>query len=358
MQLPPELLLLIFGCLGTGFFREDLGRLTVSKQWWHLAWTVLVRHLQFDNLSSLEKFTKHEAVVAQSQPYINTVSLSIGFRQPLHVNKTHVTKSRSRRRAKKLTILPEAELFGVASSKSTARKATVSTNAVGEDGIKNEPSQLNSSLTTLAATLQGCHAMRSLKVEIQLPRAARPLVLGKPLVDLLSVPHLTSLHYDTGGCLLAPTEYSGTHRCRSISAMLPSLRRLRCRMERMCEDLLAPPPGEAPLALEEVIVYLTAPQCVHDVKSCRFPDVFYLRHIRELMEKQARALVARLANPRMVRVITHEALPGVRGPLMPYALDVIEGKRTKLRFNAEWDAEGVVVDEDDLPHWRRRFTKD
>jgi hypothetical protein len=385
MQLPPELILLVFGYLGPEFFREYLGRLTVSKQWWHLAWTVLVRHLQFDTLRPLEDFTKHEAVLARSQPYITTVRLSIGYRQPLpadeNVDETHANKMRSRKRPKKLALLSDAEVFGVASSKSIVPKATASTttgstaivlqtaskaapsqHAVKREGAENRPSEIESPVTTLATTLQGCPAMRSLKVDIKLRLGMRQWVLGKPLADLLSLRHLTSLDYDTGGYLQRLTDYTGTHRCRSISAMLPSLRRLRCRMEMMCEDFLEPPPGEAPLALEEVIVHLSTSGRTRKGKavylmaeSCQFPDVYHFIHLRELMEKQARALLVRLANPRMVRVITHE---NIAGYTMPYAFDVMKEERIRLPKNSKWDAEGEVVDEGGVPQWARWFVKD
>jgi hypothetical protein len=197
--------------------------------------------------------------------------------------------------------------------------------------------------------------MRSLKVDIKLRLGMRQWVLGKPLADLLSLRHLTSLDYDTGGYLQRLTDYTGTHRCRSISAMLPSLRRLRCRMEMMCEDFLEPPPGEAPLALEEVIVHLSTSGRTRKGKavylmaeSCQFPDVYHFIHLRELMEKQARALLVRLANPRMVRVITHE---NIEGYTMPYAFDVMKEERIRLPKNSKWDAEGEVVDEGGVPQW-------
>jgi hypothetical protein len=64
MRLPSELLLLILESLGPKFFREDVGRLTISKKWLDLAWGVYARDLQLTE-SSLGKFIENETAIAR-----------------------------------------------------------------------------------------------------------------------------------------------------------------------------------------------------------------------------------------------------------------------------------------------------
>lgn len=45
LRLPPELLFLILSHLDSDFFAQDLGRLSVSKQWYSWASQVMVRDL-------------------------------------------------------------------------------------------------------------------------------------------------------------------------------------------------------------------------------------------------------------------------------------------------------------------------
>ncbi|KAK0712773.1 hypothetical protein B0T26DRAFT_715239 [Lasiosphaeria miniovina] len=59
MSLPPELLLQVFGPVGAKSFRQDLGRLTVSRHWYSYAWPVLVGDIRL-TAASLLQFTTDE----------------------------------------------------------------------------------------------------------------------------------------------------------------------------------------------------------------------------------------------------------------------------------------------------------
>ncbi|KAK4040317.1 hypothetical protein C8A01DRAFT_35647 [Parachaetomium inaequale] len=206
----------------------------------------------------------------------------------------------------------------------------------------------NSALTKLAATLRRCSRMRSLDVEVRVGGLLdhQAYLMAEPVADLLSVGRLTSLTFDSATCLFSRTPESGVHFCRSINALLPSLRRLRFRMESVCKSLLEPPPGDAPLALEEVIVNLSLSQLNHAITSVRHSrccgDVAGTAFVqfKNALEAQATALAARLRQPRMVRIITHE-FPS----LDFYAFDALTGKRILLEDNIEWDAEGEAEDD-------------
>ncbi|KAK3293769.1 uncharacterized protein B0H64DRAFT_364618 [Chaetomium fimeti] len=322
-RLPPEILLYILGYLGSKFFAHDLRYLTISRTWYHLAWSILLRDLHFTT-RSLRRFTDNEIVFERSPLHIVTVDLSLVVRDE---------SSQS----------PPTDDLREASG--------------NEGGIDTSSTQLDSSLAKLAALLLQCLGIQSLRVQAR--GEGRALQLGgpaylhaTPLTGLLSLPHLTSLELDTAGCHLGSPPNSNVHLCRSINSLLPSLRRLRCRMEEICETLLERPPSNT--ALEEVIVNLSISQISDTITSYRCPKrcktvARDFSQLKLAMETKAATLATLLRNPRTLRVISHE-LPS----LNVYAFDAITGKRMLLANNVEWDADGELVDdvveedEDDL----------
>lgn len=320
LQLPPEILLYILGYLGPGFFLQDIYRLTISKKWYGLGWKILVRDLQL-TATSLEMFTRDEAVVGRSQPHIVTLELFLeGYedQRPLLP---------SNRRG----IQPD-----------------------DTDAVDEWTANLNSSLAKLAVMLQRCPGMRCLKLKAGPERPGLGLrrqgyLMVKPLDDLLSLRHLTTLHFDTAGSYPQSQACdSGIHLCRSINALLRSLRRLHCRMDSICESLLEPPPHDTPLNLEEVIINLSLSGLSDTITSYRYPNRCQptpsesFLQLKEAIESQATTLSRQLRNPRMVRIISHE-LPS----LGISAFDAMTGQRARLEAGIEWDADGEVVDEGD-----------
>lgn len=314
-RLPPEILLCILGYLGPEFFAHDIRRLTVSRTWFDLAWRVLIRDLHF-TARSLRRFTENEAVLKQSPPYIVTIELSLGVGDETSLS------------------LP------------TDDQRETSGN-VGD--IDASPAQLDSSLSKLAAMLPGCPGIRFLSIRARGQSSALRLdrlgyLKAATLADLLSLQHLTSLELDTAGCHLEPAPNGDVHLCRSINSLLPSLRRLRCRMEEICESLLEPPPSDTPL--EEVIINLSISQLSDTITSYRYPNRCQtvardFPQLKLALETQAATLAARLRNPRTLRIISHE-FPS----LDIYAFDAIKGRRIRLDNNVEWDADGELVDEE------------
>jgi hypothetical protein len=326
LQLPPELLLAILGGLGSAFFAQDVRRLTVCKRWHDLAWTVLVQDLRF-TAESLRQFTGNDAANSRSQPYINTVQIYFGG----HGGPMLPTAGGDNR----FVPLSDDDEWA---------------------------SRLQSAVVKLAATLRRCPRLRSLEfISRSLEIQPRQYLSAKPLADLLSVSNLTSLVFDTASCYIQHRYYSetnpnDTHLCRSINALLPSLRRLHCRMNMVCESLLKLPPDDTPLALEELIIncsiselsdtrtaYNRPSLCMYhyDPRDYGLPKATRNLPIELVMERQATALAARLRSPRMVRVITHR-LP----TLDIFAFDAIEGRYVKLPNNQDWVAEGEVEEEE------------
>jgi hypothetical protein len=257
LQLPPELLLHVIGYLGPELFGQDIRRLTVSRTWYDFAWKVLVRDLRFTP-QSLRRFIDDDAVLARSQPYVTTIQLYLGGHGVLNHSQPPLT----------------GEPVPVSDDDEWA-------------------AELNSSLVKLVATLRRCPALRSLELKSRaLDIQRRQYLTAQPLADLLSVRHLTSLVFDTASCHLNSPD--GTHLCRSINTLLPSLRRPHCRMDMVCEALLELPPGDAPLALEEIIVNLSISQLsdtytsYRHARPCHPSDILQLK---EAMENRQQRLL-------------------------------------------------------------------
>lgn len=215
-RLPPKILLHVLSYLGFEFF-------AISRIWYDLAWRILIQNLQF-TARSLEQSTENEAVPKRSTPYIVIIELSLGVDDEFSQS------------------LPTDDL----------REASGN---VGD--IHGSPVQLDSSLAKLATMLPRCSAMRSLIIRAR--GQSSGLRLDR-LVGVLSPAHLTSLELDAAGCHLKSLYNSNIHLCRTITSILPYLRRLRCRMEEIRESLLERPPRN--MALEEVIIKLSISQFV------------------------------------------------------------------------------------------------
>ena len=65
-----------------------------------------------------------------------------------------------------------------------------------------------------------------------------------------------------------------------------------------------------------------------------------LLQLKHDLEEQARVLATQMANPRMVRVLTH-TLPTIKIK----AFDVLTGDNSILEDDAEWDSDGKVIEE-------------
>ncbi|KAH7268804.1 hypothetical protein B0J15DRAFT_233003 [Fusarium solani] len=312
LQLPTEILLLILRLLGPGFFHHDTRRLMVSKWWYELARLVLLRDLQF-SAKSLPRFLRTDM---SSLVHQHTRTIDIAF-------------------------------DGVQD-----RRAVLSASPdVRERMVSDWTTNVANDLTSLAAILQDCRNLRSLKLKPRPKWRARSVFLrtyfsSDALVPLLSVSHLTCLEFDTvctgiGGASSRP----GSHICENISALLPTLRRLRCRMRKICPRILKPP-GEGTISsLEEVIINLN----LGDLSQHALPQHSYRCGIfvpglsstwKADMELGAKELVNRMATPRVVKVLSRS----VPGPQME-CFDAIAQRRMMLAPGAAWEVDGEVVEE-------------
>jgi hypothetical protein len=316
VRLPSELLLHILSEVGSQFFAQDARRRTVSKRWFSFAWLVFARDLRVTS-RSLARFLADEEAIRRIQPHLR----SIDFFLLANVDDPGF-------------VLQISHL--VHSSDGTFRR-----------GQQEWRDGTNASLTRLATALQPCPRLESLKFAVSINTYG---LASGTIASLISPRHLTSLDLDIGGSNIPVVEHpgEGTHLCPLINALLPSLRRLRCRMSFMCGDLLKPVETESPSQLEEVIINLTQignPYAVsRSMINCRDPSALTrLPALNAAFEDLATELAGQLPNPRRVRVIMLK-MPGRR----VYAYDAVTQRRVWLGPEAEheWEAEGELMTED------------
>jgi hypothetical protein len=224
--------------------------------------------------------------------------------------------------------------------------------------VEQWTARLNSSIFCLGAILRPCAQLRHYKLEARpehhepghglVPRA---YLAAPALISLLSVGHLTTLHIDMGGTYFTrlPRPSDGIHLCSTVNTLLPTLRRIRCRMCSICDDLLEPPAGDKRLCLEEVIINLSLSELSDFYTSYRYPtgcwpvsgETASFQQLRSSVERQVRTPATRLENPKMVRVLSH-TFPA----LQVYAYDALADQRILLASDAPWNADGEVAEED------------
>ncbi|KAG5975607.1 hypothetical protein E4U55_007639 [Claviceps digitariae] len=325
LRLPPEIIFNILRLLGSAFFHQDIRRLLISKWWYEFAWPVFCQDVKL-HAGSLERFvlaSKRVKLLHSIRKYVQTVDLGLdGFED------WHSTLSTS--------------------------NATESTE-IDLQVVHVWTSKLNGYIADLAGILQQCTKLRLLKIEARPERHPLPLRLQRrhylaasPLAGLVSISsQLTCLEIDTAGThLMDDKDAPKLHLCNKIRTLLPTLRRLRCRMSSVCPTLLDVSAGGRPLALEEVIINLSLSDNRGSDTSYRYPSRCealpndnFLR-LKADMESCARELVLQMNNSRIFRILSH-TFPGMD----LHSFDVLAERQMILAPTASWDADGEELKE-------------
>ncbi|KAK2810278.1 hypothetical protein FQN50_003009 [Emmonsiellopsis sp. PD_5] len=311
LQLPPELLFEIMEWLGPPFFRYNLARLTICKDWYYLARKVFLGHVTL-SANCLERLLASPRSESFKQ-YLKTLSLEFsGHEEPRTLpleDWRRLTREKQEYYREAWTVL------------------------------------LNNNILELATLLGDCGALDTISLSALEPLHDPPSVRsgylhGSSLAGLLSLKSITVLELDTYGSPDLSNE--GCHICACIGAMIPQLRRLRVRMCEICPDVLRP--GESstgPLFLEEVIVNLSIP---NTMSRSKLPARYAKRcgsspgrfgQLRPDIEEQAALLIQQMARPRRVRILWH-AFPS----LEKLSFDALTGKRMVLDEDVAWSDDG------------------
>ncbi|KAH8782747.1 hypothetical protein F5883DRAFT_637022 [Diaporthe sp. PMI_573] len=180
----------------------------------------------------------------------------------------------------------------------------------------------------LVSTLKDFSALRTMAIY---PSGCRLPLLGQVFKSFASLSQLTSLEINLGTVFLGERLPDV---CGPISQLIPNLKRLRCRLPRLCNDLLDTSPGE----LEELIIGINASEEGPRPNHCSQASAYYGTP-RSSLETRLLQFAASMRHPKTVRLIHN-----IRNSSKTYAFDAIKNRRLLLASTA-WDADGVMLPE-------------
>ncbi|KAI1108435.1 hypothetical protein F5Y14DRAFT_84266 [Nemania sp. NC0429] len=332
LRLPPEILAQIFDLVGSPFFREDLGRLTVCKHWLTFA------------------IPTHFKCIALSRKTLRTLMAS------------GVTKRLSLKHSLKTLGL---ELGGYDPScgsfapQQNAQDSNASSVIVASETFNDTPAKtwinvLNDDLTELAFTAQQSPRLRSMRIRAW--SSPSPDTLEEPerylslpaIKGFLSVKNLSVLVLDLPVSLLNSSREQVTdlHICPAIGALLGTLQTLHLRMCSICPDVLKPQESHNGLRLSNVVINLSLmtnqPGITFAAHSKRCGSLAGgLLQLEADIQEQAQELATRMESPKIMRVLTH-SLPRFQ----TRSFDVLTGKIMTLDDDMAWDEDGETVPEE------------
>lgn len=344
MELPSELLIYIAGYLGPDYFNEDIRRMMLWKRWSDCAWIVTVRDTSLfscELTQLLDEDSESKTFLAEALPHIRSLSLlPRGLVLPtdgentVSVAATVEIVQLARAWETRLAIA----LFRLAESlpKFPALRH-VSLVAEASEHVSRHPHGFLSSYSVqmVINSVSYCRNITSLTIDI---------------TDCHHGPRIESLGTFADG---TPTFID---LCCALRRAMPTLRRLRCRIDHVCGNLLRPPPLGQFLDMEELLVMLvlertdrSAKKTYHLGSRCRYDDeqwdlppaaeVAEFADLQRSMVIMMSRLRQQVRRPRMMRVLWHEAL----GKTV-LAWDAVARKCVVLGLEDEWDAKGVPMD--------------
>lgn len=200
LDLPPELLVNTLKFVGPDHFREDVRNVAISKVWYEFARPVLLSciHLSTSTLrAGFLRSLKNASTLAAVQHYTSSVNIRLD--------------------------IPKADGF------------SDEQHVGGVSHSDPSPTQAGIDLQKLGRVLRGFPQLRSLRIY---PGQHELRVESFALSTLVSLqPGLTSLDIDLANVRFTDDE-SRSHMCKSISALMPSLVHLRCRLPYIVRTLL------------------------------------------------------------------------------------------------------------------------
>jgi hypothetical protein len=332
LRLPPEILKLIFDQIGSSFFREDLGRLTVCKQWLEFALPAYFKCITLSQETLRDLITsgimKKSFLLTNS---LETIDLELGGYQSC------ISTSYSQEYAQG----------------SNSLNATSPNEASRDNPAKTCIKTLKNDLAQLAIVAQQSHRLRTLRIRAWSSPSPEPLNRPEgylPLATMkafLSVENLRVLVLDLSGSFLNSwrEQGNGYHICPAIGAILRTLRTLHLRMRCICPDVLKPrdPDDSLHLSVVAINLSLSGIMSVTHSKQCRSRGGGVLQ-LQAAIQKQAEALATRMASPKTIRILNH-SLPQFE----IQSLDVLTGKTMILDDDMAWDEDGKTVEEDSEP---------
>ncbi|KAF2021851.1 hypothetical protein BU24DRAFT_339445 [Aaosphaeria arxii CBS 175.79] len=333
LQLPPELLIQVMDYVGSSFFAEDLERLIICKYWFSVACSAYFKHLRLcqktlRRLLSSQFVDRNLSLVKDNLEFLD-IDLK-GFED---WNYEYLPGSPS-----------DPQDLYYSDMTSTKPILAVWTTVLNHD------------LTQLYMTAEQSWKFRGLHIRAWSERhphfhlrPRRDYLFLSTVRTLLMAEHLSVLELDLCGTLLVPRDEDGDdpHICTSISALLPTLSRLKLRMRSICAGVLTPSRHDTKSLLKEVLINLSlsneSPLITSAAHStpCDVAGGGTVQLMADI-EDQAKALVACMESPKIVRILTH-TLPN----LELRSLDVLTGKSMTMTKDMAWEDDGEAIVENE-----------
>ncbi|KAI2778895.1 hypothetical protein F4815DRAFT_446948 [Daldinia loculata] len=336
LRLPPETLTQIFDQIGSYFFREDLGRLTVCKQWFEFAHPACFKCITLSQKTLWSLIAS--GIMKRPSPLKDSlVILDLELRgyQPC------ISTSYPQEDAQELNYL----------------ESPASNEAPGDNPDKTWIEVLDNDLAQLATIAQQSRRLRTLRIRAW--SYPFPGILDSPkdylslptMQSLLSLENLSVLVLDLPAGFLYPSGEQGEccHICPAIGTLLRTLQTLHLRMHSICPDVLKPRDPNDNLHLSVVAINLSLTTNLPGITSAAHAkrcgsQVGGLFQLIADIQEQAEVLATRMASPKTVRILTH-SIPHFE----TQSFDVLTGKTMLLDHDMAWDEDGKTVKEDSEP---------
>ncbi|KAF9768902.1 hypothetical protein IL306_013750 [Fusarium sp. DS 682] len=329
LRLPPETLRQIFDYLDSSFFHEDLGRLTVCKQWLDFALPACYKCITLSP-ETLRKLTTSGVMKRRSslENSLDTLVLNLRGYYP-----------------------PFTSYYQEYAQGSVSLQTLVAYRARSDDLAKAWIKSLNYDLAQLAITAQRSRKLRALHIRAWGSPSTRTYLSLSTMRAILSVENLSVLVLDLSGTSLDSSGHQGNgfHICPNIAATLRTLRTLHVRMRSICPDVLKPEDADENLQLSVVVINLSHVSNQPEITSAAHSERCGsegggLIQLKADIYEQAEALATRLASPKVMRILFH-TLP----QFDTHSLDVLSGKIMIMDDDVAWDKDGKTVQEDSEP---------
>ncbi|KAF4337314.1 hypothetical protein FBEOM_8827 [Fusarium beomiforme] len=327
LRLPPETLRQIFDQLDPSFFHQDVGRLTVCKQWFSFALPVCYKRITLSQ-AALRKLIASGVMKKASLLQDNLETLVLDPKR----YQSCISPSHTQEYAQESVSLQTASALNEAPSDYVAT---------------TEIRFRNDDLAQIAIIVQQSRRLRTLRMRTWSSPPKPDYLSLFTIGAFLSVENLSVLVLDLAGISLDSLAHQeeGSHICPTIAATLRTLRTLHLRMRSICPDVLKPQDPDENLHLSVVAINLSLvtnqPAETLAVYSERCGPEVGFNQLKADMQEEAEALATRMESPKIIRILT----PSFQH-CRTKSLDVLTGKIMILDRDAAWDEDGKIVQED------------
>ena len=329
-RLPTELLSLILDELGPEFFHEDPERLLVCKRWFSHAESIYLSHFSL-SLLDFKSFIHFNKQIQRKGSSIANAVRSIKFQ--LYDHWLFFIPFRTLKFAPFAHLLERYEttrddvlqLSSILQSYKMLKALRIS-----DEGLTDEPDHKFDRECSFHVFNSLVHLTQLTSLELNLQRT--------PSTEAFD-------------------DWEEIHLCPLLQRLLGSLERLLLRIPSMCPAAFDSPIRGRRLPMKELLVNVSINTCMRRTLLSDYSTVSEMGKtgsrrcdrkfkrpdkLTPVIERQVASLVSQMHKPKTVRILSC-AYPSME----TVALDVLTQRRMALSEEADWNAEGKLLQEDD-----------